>query len=46
MPKFSFARRAMETFVHSFRISVRLRAEEVGQDHVNRPEFQLARNGM
>ena len=21
-------------------------AEEVGQDHVNRPEFQLARNGM
>ena len=20
--------------------------EEVGQDHVNRPEFQLARNGM
>ena len=22
------------------------RPEEVGQDHVNRPEFQLARNGM
>ena len=21
-------------------------SEEVGQDHVNRPEFQLARNGM
>ena len=29
----------------SVRASTPPRSEEVGQDHVNRPEFQLARNG-
>ena len=32
------------TCVHIWEVAVE--PEEVGQDHVNRPEFQLARNGM